>query len=224
MKPVPFLYPLQHKGWERLYAGSGVALYDAMSMTSGHGRGLPAHRHLTRAHALRIAPALEEGRAGRRVAVLRRTGGRRPLCGHVGAHGGGVRREGRQPCPRDRIPARGRACGRRQGAGRRGRRGVRGIPRQADRQRHRACGPTTPRPWWAREVSSTYGPPRASTWSCQKDRINAATGLILRTEKSVLFVIPWGRHWIIGTTDTDWNLDKAQPQPPAPTSTICWSV
>jgi len=24
-------------------------------------------------------------------------------------------------------------------------------------------------------------------------------------------VIPWGRHWLIGTTDTDWNLDKAHP-------------
>jgi glycerol-3-phosphate dehydrogenase len=36
-------------------------------------------------------------------------------------------------------------------------------------------------------------------------------GMILRTEKSVLFVIPWGRHWIVGTTDTDWHLDKAHP-------------
>ncbi len=27
----------------------------------------------------------------------------------------------------------------------------------------------------------------------------------------MLFVIPWGRHWLIGTTDTDWNLDKAHP-------------
>src|SRR4051794_26597514 len=44
-----------------------------------------------------------------------------------------------------------------------------------------------------------------------RDRIQLDTGLILRTEKSVLFVIPWGRHWIIGTTDTDWNLDKAHP-------------
>lgn len=35
--------------------------------------------------------------------------------------------------------------------------------------------------------------------------------IILRTEKSVLFVIPWGTHWIIGTTDTDWNLDLAHP-------------
>jgi glycerol-3-phosphate dehydrogenase len=27
----------------------------------------------------------------------------------------------------------------------------------------------------------------------------------------VLFVIPWGRHWIIGTTDTPWDLDLAHP-------------
>ncbi len=44
-----------------------------------------------------------------------------------------------------------------------------------------------------------------------RDRIRSQTGFITRTEKSVLFVIPWGRHWIIGTTDTDWNLDKAHP-------------
>jgi glycerol-3-phosphate dehydrogenase len=36
-------------------------------------------------------------------------------------------------------------------------------------------------------------------------------GMIFRTEKSVLFIIPWGRHWLIGTTDTDWHLDKAHP-------------
>jgi glycerol-3-phosphate dehydrogenase len=44
-----------------------------------------------------------------------------------------------------------------------------------------------------------------------RDRIRSEAGLILRTEKSVLIVIPWGRHWIIGTTDTDWELDKAHP-------------
>src|SRR5215472_1848508 len=60
VRPVPFLYPLTGRGWERFYAGSGVALYDAMSLSSGHGRGLPPHRHLTRRHALRIAPALKK--------------------------------------------------------------------------------------------------------------------------------------------------------------------
>ena len=44
-----------------------------------------------------------------------------------------------------------------------------------------------------------------------RDRIRSEAGFIVRTEKSVLFVIPWGRHWIIGTTDTPWDLDKAHP-------------
>lgn len=44
-----------------------------------------------------------------------------------------------------------------------------------------------------------------------RDRIVSEAAIILRTEKSVLFVIPWGTHWIIGTTDTDWNLDLAHP-------------
>ncbi|HEY2636181.1 MAG TPA: glycerol-3-phosphate dehydrogenase/oxidase, partial [Solirubrobacteraceae bacterium] len=44
-----------------------------------------------------------------------------------------------------------------------------------------------------------------------RDRLQLDTGLILRTETSVLFVIPWSRHWLIGTTDTEWTLDKAHP-------------
>src|SRR6478672_8309460 len=44
-----------------------------------------------------------------------------------------------------------------------------------------------------------------------RDRITSESGIILKTEKSVLFVIPWKSHWIIGTTDTDWHLDLAHP-------------
>src|SRR4029078_8396263 len=44
-----------------------------------------------------------------------------------------------------------------------------------------------------------------------RDRIHSDSGLILRTEKSLLFVIPSGRHGLTGTTDTDWALDKARP-------------
>src|SRR4051794_30484512 len=39
IRPVSFLYPLNHRGWERLYAGAGVALYDAMGLSSGTSRG-----------------------------------------------------------------------------------------------------------------------------------------------------------------------------------------
>jgi glycerol-3-phosphate dehydrogenase len=44
-----------------------------------------------------------------------------------------------------------------------------------------------------------------------RNRINARAGLITRTEKSLLFLVPWGAHWILGTTDTDWQLDRAHP-------------
>jgi glycerol-3-phosphate dehydrogenase len=44
-----------------------------------------------------------------------------------------------------------------------------------------------------------------------RDRITGDAGLILRAASSVLLVIPWKNHWLIGTTDTDWNLDLAHP-------------
>ena len=44
-----------------------------------------------------------------------------------------------------------------------------------------------------------------------KDRVHSSTGIIARTADSVLFIIPWGRHWIIGTTDTDWVGSKSEP-------------
>ncbi len=47
-----------------------------------------------------------------------------------------------------------------------------------------------------------------------RDRFQSNTGMILRTEKSVLFVIPWGRHWLVGTTDT-----RLEPRQGAPAAT-----
>ena len=44
-----------------------------------------------------------------------------------------------------------------------------------------------------------------------RDRIPMDTGLLTRTEKSVLFVIPWGEHWLIGDTDTEWPYDPGHP-------------
>lgn len=209
VKPVPFLYPLQHKGWERLYAGSGVALYDAMSMTSGHGRGLPAHRHLTRSHALRIAPALKKDALvgalqyydaqvddARYVATLVRTATAYGAKVANRARVTGFLREGE------------RVVGAR----------VQDVEGGGEYEIH-AKQIVNATGVWTDDTQAMVGERgqfhvRASKGIhlvVPKDRINAATGLILRTEKSVLFVIPWGRHWIIGTTDTDWNLDKAHP-------------
>ncbi|MCP9944913.1 glycerol-3-phosphate dehydrogenase/oxidase [Streptomyces somaliensis] len=209
VKPVPFLYPLRHKGWERLYAGSGVALYDAMSVSSGRGRGLPVHRHLSRRRALRAAPALRRDVLvgalqyydaqmddARYVATLVRT------AAAYGAHAAsrarvvGFLREGE------------RVVGAR----------VRDVEAGGEyevraRQVVNATGV------WTDDTQALIGERgrfhvRASKGIhlvVPKDRIHSTTGLILRTERSVLFVIPWGRHWIIGTTDTEWDLDKAHP-------------
>src|SRR5579872_3766956 len=54
VRPVPFLWPLRHRGWERLYLGAGLILYD----TLGGARSVPRHRHLSRRGARAAAPGL----------------------------------------------------------------------------------------------------------------------------------------------------------------------
>lgn len=209
VRPVPFLYPLQHKGWERLYAGTGVALYDVMSLSSGHGRGLPTHRHLSRRHALQVAPALRKDALvgalqyydaqvddARFVATLVRT-----AAGY-----------GAQAANRARVV----------GFLREGERVVGARVRDLEQEREyeiRARQVVNSTGVWTDDTQGLTAERgqfhvRASKGIhlvVPKDRINSSTGMILRTEKSVLFVIPWGRHWIIGTTDTDWDLDKRHP-------------
>jgi glycerol-3-phosphate dehydrogenase len=46
-----------------------------------------------------------------------------------------------------------------------------------------------------------------------RDRLELRDALILRAGHSVLFVIPWGAHWLIGTTDTPWELGTEEPTP-----------
>ena len=55
VRPVPFLWPLTHRGWERPYVGAGLLLYDSM----GGRRAVPRARQLSRKKALRLAPALK---------------------------------------------------------------------------------------------------------------------------------------------------------------------
>jgi glycerol-3-phosphate dehydrogenase len=206
---VPFLYPLQHRGWERPYVGSGVALYDAMSVAGGHGRGLPVHRHLTRRQALRQAPCLRKDALvgavqyydaqmddARFVTTLVRTAASYGALAANRARVVGFLREG------ERVVG-ARVHDLEQG----------GEFEVRARQVVNATGV------WTDETQALVGERgqfhvRASKGIhlvVPRDRIHSSTGLILRTEKSVLFVIPWGRHWIVGTTDTEWNLGKDHP-------------
>ncbi|WP_052848660.1 glycerol-3-phosphate dehydrogenase/oxidase [Streptomyces avicenniae] len=209
VRPVPFLYPLKHRGWERFYAGSGVALYDAMSLSSGHGRGLPPHRHLTRGRALRVAPCLKKDALvgalqyydaqvddARYVATLVRT------AAGYGAHVANRARVTEFLREGERVV------------------GVRVRDVELDgtyeiraRQVVNATGVWTDdtQGMIAERGQFHVKASKGIHLVVPKDRIHSSTGLILRTEKSVLFVIPWGRHWIVGTTDTAWDLDKAHP-------------
>ena len=58
VRPVAFLYPLEHRIWERAYVGAGVALYDTLATASGRRRAMPLHRHLSRRGLERRFPDL----------------------------------------------------------------------------------------------------------------------------------------------------------------------
>lgn len=207
-RPVPFLYPLS-KSFERPYVGAGIALYDIMSISGGHKRGVPFHKHLSRRGTLRAAPSLKDdafvgsiryydGQVddAKYVANLIRT------AAYYGAHAVNrvavveFLREG------ERVV------------------GAKVVNHEdGSTFKIRAKQVINATGVWTDETQAMVTERgqlkvRASKGIhlvVPRDRFQSTVGLILRTEKSVLFVIPWGRHWIIGTTDTDWHLDKAHP-------------
>jgi len=209
VRPVPFLYPLEHKIWERPYVGAGLALYDAMAAMSKYDKGVPRHRHLWKRQVQRIAPDFKsENLAGaiqyydcqvddaRLVLTIARTAAR------YGAHLAtrtkmiGFLREG------ERVV------------------GVKARDLESGHEFEiRARVVVNAAGVWTDEVQELIGGRGAINVQASKgihivvprDRIRSESGFITRTTTSVLFVIPWGRHWIIGTTDTAWNLDKAHP-------------
>jgi glycerol-3-phosphate dehydrogenase len=203
--PVPFLFPLE-KHWETPYIGAGMILYD--SLGGGH-QGVPGHRHLSKRKAMRIAPAMREDSMigafqyyDAQVDDARHTMTVARTAAHYGAAIAnniavvGFLREG------ERVT------------------GV--VAKDAhtgEEHKVRARQVINATGVWTDDIQNMVGERgmfhvRASKGVhllIPRDRLQLDTGLILRTEKSVLFVIPWGRHWIVGTTDTDWELDRAHP-------------
>jgi glycerol-3-phosphate dehydrogenase len=209
VKPVKFLFPLTKPLIERAYIGAGMALYDLFSYTGGRPPGVPHHRHLSRRQMLRAAPSLR-GDAftggltyydaqvddARYVSTLART------ASFYGAHvASRVRVEGFLKVG-ERVV------------------GVKAHDLETgERFEVKARQVVNSTGVWTDDTQAMVGERgqfkvRASKGIhivVPRDRFQSTLGLLLRTEKSVLFVIPWGRHWLIGTTDTDWDLDKAHP-------------
>src|SRR6202167_1522594 len=206
VRPVPFLYPLYRKVVERPYVGAGLVIYDAME---GVKRPVPHHRHLTIRGALRGAPPLRPDRlAGamlyydaqvddaRYTITVARTAVRHGATVLTRASAVSLLRDGSR---------------------------VTGA-----RVRDEESGRTF-------DVGATSTVVCAGVWSdavfaasgvragyqvrmskgvhlvMPRSAIDSETGMIIRTSKSVLFFIPTGDRWIVGTTDTEWTGDQAEP-------------
>jgi glycerol-3-phosphate dehydrogenase len=231
VRPVPFLVPLPAargvtglaaRAWHRAYYGAGVALYDAFASATGlgerlrgePGHGMPLHRHLSRTEARRRFPSLKESAVAgaiqyydgqvddaRLVVTLARTAA---SCG--AAIVPSVRAVELLRDAREVTGVR-----------------VRDLESREEFEVYArtvvgATGVWTDDLGWLLAADGRYESVglhvRASKGVhlvVPRSAISGEAGLILRTPSSVLFVIPWGGHWIIGTTDTDWNLDRGHP-------------
>ncbi|MFE7718476.1 glycerol-3-phosphate dehydrogenase/oxidase [Nocardia rhizosphaerihabitans] len=203
--PVPFLFPLQHRVWERAYIGAGIALYD----TLGGARTVPMHKHLTRTGALELAPALRSDAMtgairyydaqvddARHTMMIARTAADRGATVLTRTKVTGLVRDGEQVVGAHVVDLETGAA-----------------------HTIRARSVISATGVWTDDMIKMTGVDFPFHVQMSKgvhilvprDRLDLHTGLIMRTEKSVLFVIPWAEHWIIGTTDTAWSLDKNHP-------------
>jgi glycerol-3-phosphate dehydrogenase len=204
-RPMPFLFPLTHRGWERLYMGVGVALYDALG--GAHG-GVPRHRHLSRRRVLREFPSLRPDRVkgglqyydalfddARHTATVARTAANLGAAIVTRAEVVGMLRDG------------GRVTGVR----------ARDAETGAELEVRGRCVISATGAWADRvqqltgESQVEVAPAKGVHILVPADRIQAEGAFIARTADSILSIRPWGRHWLIGTTDTPWAHDREAP-------------
>jgi glycerol-3-phosphate dehydrogenase len=199
VSPVPFLWPLRGRGWERVYLGTGLLLYD----TLGGARSVPRHRHLSRRRALACANALgADGLVGavqfydaaeddaRMVAMVART---------AAAHGAHI-------ATRASVIELLRSGERVVGASVRDEEtgAMLDVPARAVAL---AVGAWTDGVRASSDAAFTteMRPSKGIHIVVPSERIPMSTGLLARTERSVLFVIPTAGGWLIGDTDTPWT-------------------
>jgi len=208
VKPVPFLYPLYKKVVERPYVGAGLVIYDAMEGTK---RPVPHHRHLTARGALRRAPALRPERlAGAMVYYDAQVDDAR----HTVCVARTAAMHGASLVTRASATSLLRSADGTQVTGAVVRDEETGRSFDVLATRVVVCAGV-----WTDLVHSLGGVQAGYQVRMSKgvhlvmprSAIDAETGMIVRTEKSVLFFIPWGERWIVGTTDTDWSGDRAEP-------------
>ncbi len=210
VKAMPFLIPLEHRVWQRAYYGAGVTLYDVLANAMPGRRALPIHKHRTRKGLKKEFPDLNQESAigavqyydatvddARLVATLVRTA--------VSYGAGAASRTQVVQITKDES---GRATG-----------AVLEDLETGERVSCRARHVINCTGVWTEDVeqlADTEGglnvlASKGIHLIIPRDRLQGTSGMLIQTEKSVLFFIPWSRYWIIGTTDTPWELDRQNP-------------
>lgn len=205
--PIPFVYPIKHRIWERLYMALGIAMYDGLAKLS-HST-LPRQWHLGRKDLKRVFPGIKTNEfvggiryydAGtddaRLVVAIART---------AADHGA-------------RILASARVTGLgRDDAGR-----VTTVEATClESGQNLSIGASVvinATGVWTDSTEMLVGDIETEVTASKgihivvpKSAIDSTVGFITKTRTSVLFLIPHGEFWILGTTDTPWQLDLDHP-------------
>ncbi len=209
----PFLWPLKTRVIERAYSALGVGLYDAMSIAGAGGKKIvPIQHHLSKKGAMERFPDISpEALIGaiefydarvddaRLVIQLIRTALRYNAVA--------VSRAKVTELDKD---AGGRISG-----------GTVTDLETGDEVKVRAKHVIAATGVWTedtQDMASASGglkvlASKGTHILIPRERFAGKAGLFLRTEKSVLFVIPWQHYWVIGTTDTAWHEQLKHPVP-----------
>ncbi|MDO5500178.1 MAG: glycerol-3-phosphate dehydrogenase/oxidase [Propionibacteriaceae bacterium] len=207
----PFLWPLKTPVVERGYSAVGVGLYDTLAQVGSHGARVPIQKHYSRTQALERFPDLRPDQLvgairfydarvddARLVIALVRTAARYGAYAASRTQAVGLVRDGERVTGAE-------------------------IADLETGARHtiRASRVISATGVWTEDTERLAGLGEGEGLKVlaskgihlvfDRSRIRGDTGLFLRTEKSVLFIIPWQRYWVIGTTDTVWEPDRLHP-------------
>ena len=211
VKPLKFIFPLTHRGWERVMMFGGFTLYDLM----GGAKSVPMQKHLTRKGVLKVTPGLKEDAVvggvryydtlvddARHTMTVLRTAAEYGASVRTGTEVIGFEKDNRGRITAARV--RDLETGRETTV--KGKVFINATGVWNDKIQEMAGA----------EGKFTVHASKGVHIVVPKDALDADAALCFVTEKSVLFVIPWGEYWIIGTTDTDWEKGLSLPDP-APT-------
>ena len=206
VKPVGFLFPLTEKFKERTYVGAGLALYDALR---GFQRGMPWHKHLSQKQINEIAPSLRpdiimgaikyfdaQVDDARHTLSVARTAARHGAVIATGVSAESLIRNGKRVVG---VNARDLDSG--------------------ERIAIKATVTVMCAGVWSDELHAKFDLKPGYNVTMSKgvhivlpgSAIKSDAGIILKTPVSVLFIIPWADKWIVGTTDTPYTGDRAEP-------------